>query len=70
LGARPAFPDETTADQFFDEGQFEAYRELGFVIADRMLADRGNPASAREPEAHGFADEFTSRLKVRASAAP
>ncbi len=63
LGARPAFPDETTADQFFDEGQFEAYRELGFVIADRMLADRGNPASAREPEARGFAEEFTERLK-------
>ncbi len=63
LGARPAFPDETTADQFFDEGQFEAYRELGFVIADRMLADQGNPASAREPEARGFAEEFTRRLQ-------
>lgn len=24
-----AFPDETTADQFFDECQFEAYRQLG-----------------------------------------
>jgi hypothetical protein len=26
------FPDETTADQFFDERQFEAYRELGYRI--------------------------------------
>jgi predicted acylesterase/phospholipase RssA len=26
----PAFPDQTTGDQFFDERQFEAYRELGF----------------------------------------
>lgn len=25
----PAFPHETTADQFFDEAQFEAYRALG-----------------------------------------
>lgn len=33
----PNFPDQTTADQFFDEVQFEAYRELGFVIADDML---------------------------------
>ncbi len=33
----PSFPDESTADQFFDEVQFEAYRELGFCIADKML---------------------------------
>jgi len=26
------FPDQTTSDQFFDEAQFEAYRELGFRI--------------------------------------
>jgi len=31
------FPDESTADQFFDEVQFEAYRELGYRIADQML---------------------------------
>ena len=31
-----SFPDQTTADQFFDEKQFEAYRELGFVIAREM----------------------------------
>ena len=24
------FPHESTADQFFDEGQFESYRELGY----------------------------------------
>lgn len=26
------FPDQTTTDQFFDEQQFEAYRELGYSI--------------------------------------
>ncbi|MDP3479333.1 MAG: hypothetical protein Q8R88_06150 [Desulfoprunum sp.] len=26
----PDFPDQTTSDQFFDEAQFEAYRELGY----------------------------------------
>lgn len=26
------FPQETTADQFFDEAQFESYRELGYTI--------------------------------------
>ena len=33
------FPDQSTADQFFDEEQFEAYRELGYEIADRMVRD-------------------------------
>ncbi len=34
----PAFPHETTADQFFDEGQFEAYRALGQHIGEKVLA--------------------------------
>jgi predicted acylesterase/phospholipase RssA len=28
--AHPKFPHEPTADQFFDEAQFESYRELGY----------------------------------------
>ena len=28
----PAFPHESTADQFFDEAQFESYRALGYHI--------------------------------------
>jgi hypothetical protein len=36
-GAHPDFPDQSTADQFFDEEQFEAYRELGYVIADNFI---------------------------------
>lgn len=38
-GAFPAFPDDSTVDQFFDEARFEAYRELGFACVDRMLDD-------------------------------
>ena len=38
-GANRAFPDQSTADQFFDEEQFEAYRELGYEIADRLVTD-------------------------------
>ncbi len=34
------FPDQTTSDQFFDEVQFEAYRELGFQIGRKLFADR------------------------------
>jgi len=36
----PAFPDQSTADQFFDEAQFEAYRELGYQTAKRMLKEQ------------------------------
>jgi hypothetical protein len=33
----PDFPHESTADQFFDEGQFESYRALGFHMADGLF---------------------------------
>ncbi|TWU17872.1 patatin-like phospholipase family protein [Allorhodopirellula heiligendammensis] len=36
-----AFPHESTADQFFDPSQFEAYRELGKHIAESALAAIG-----------------------------
>ena len=35
--ANPSFPDQTTADQFFDEEQFESYRELGYILTKQML---------------------------------
>jgi hypothetical protein len=35
--AHPAFPHESTADQFFSEDQFEAYRLLGYHIAERTF---------------------------------
>jgi Patatin-like phospholipase len=36
-----SFPHETTADQFFDEPQFESYRALGSYIMDLMCGDDG-----------------------------
>lgn len=36
----PNYPDQTTADQFFDEVQFEAYRELGYQITKSALNDK------------------------------
>ena len=35
--AHPAFPQETTSDQFFDEAQWESYRRLGAHIGHRVL---------------------------------
>jgi hypothetical protein len=31
------FPNQSTGDQFFNEPQFEAYRELGFRIGQRAF---------------------------------
>ncbi|HEX7156074.1 MAG TPA: hypothetical protein VF229_02605 [Burkholderiaceae bacterium] len=38
------FPQETTADQFFDEAQWESYRRLGFGIANLVFGE-GRPGS-------------------------
>lgn len=35
---RPAFPQQPTGDQFFDEGQWESYRKLGQEIGLRLFA--------------------------------
>jgi hypothetical protein len=43
-----SFPQETTADQFFDEAQWESYRMLGFLIASDVLGD-GRPSGAVVP---------------------
>jgi hypothetical protein len=41
----PTFPHETTADQFFTEGQFEAYRALGQHIGEGAIAMLAAPGS-------------------------
>lgn len=38
--AHHEFPDQPTGDQFFDEKQFEAYRQLGYQTAYRMMCDK------------------------------
>jgi hypothetical protein len=40
----PAFPHETTGDQFFSEEQFEVYRALGFHCAHGVLSGRDGVA--------------------------
>jgi uncharacterized short protein YbdD (DUF466 family) len=41
----PDFPNETTADQFFDEPQFESYRALGSYIMDKMCGSHSGELS-------------------------
>lgn len=40
-GANWDFPDQSTGDQFFDEVQFEAYRELGYAVTRKLLDTEG-----------------------------
>lgn len=37
-GVHPEFPHQSTGDQFFNEKQFEAYRELGYAAANQLFA--------------------------------
>jgi hypothetical protein len=43
--AHPQFPNESTADQFFDEAQFESYRQLG-LTQGRLLFGEGGKHTA------------------------
>lgn len=38
--AHPRFPNESTKDQFFEEPQFEAYRELGFQLGKQVCKEK------------------------------
>lgn len=62
----PEFPHQTTADQFFDELQFEAYRELGYHTAGELIAwvrsrrpDLAAPLPAdRKDDPHQWLEDF------------
>lgn len=45
----PEFPNQGTTDQFFDERQFDAYRELGYFSAFRMVQDLDRTAVRAGP---------------------
>jgi hypothetical protein len=40
--ANPDYPHQATVDQFFDEVQFESYRELGYYLGWQMLEINAN----------------------------
>jgi hypothetical protein len=65
---KPAFPHESTADQFFDEGQFECYRALGQHIADGLFdAEDKDKMSLEDLEA--WFEEQWSEVQSQASGA-
>lgn len=62
-GIHPDFPHQSTADQFFDEKQFEAYRELGYSVGWQMLVSKeGN-------KIFGLSLKIENRIMIKANAA-
>jgi hypothetical protein len=45
----PEFPHQTTADQFFDDAQFESYRELGYHMASGVFSYWSPSTAIRAP---------------------
>ena len=56
----PAFPHDSTTDQFFDETRFESYRSLGFHTV-KALAGTG---VSREAGVKGFCEAVRRSLAV------
>jgi hypothetical protein len=67
----PAFPHETTGDQFFSEEQMEAYRALGFHAAWRALAepDPKKPSAPRPDDIARLLADLKTRLGIAPPAA-
>jgi hypothetical protein len=61
-----AFPHEPTADQFFDETQFEAYRALGHHMAKAVSSDARLRAALSELRAN--VTEVLPELRANATA--
>jgi hypothetical protein len=62
------FPHETTADQFFDESQFESYRQLGHDIAQAALGEAARGLSPEMPAREFWNGLFERLLTPQAPA--
>lgn len=68
-GQHEDFPHETTADQFFDQAQWESYRALGEHIAEKAFGD-GDVDAGAEAGAKGGAKAETKVPSGPKQAAP
>jgi hypothetical protein len=62
--AHPAFPHESTGDQWFDENQFEAYRHLGQFVAEKLCREWLDHQGSGDPPAGERIREIRKRLKT------
>jgi hypothetical protein len=69
------FPNESTGDQFFDENQFESYRELGRHIGRKVFlplvgsipgVGGGTPAQIRDTLLERLAVQLRARAEQAA----
>jgi hypothetical protein len=58
LATNPTFPHQSTANQFFDPQQFDAYRYLGYRSAQRMIEELDLPNTMAS------ADNIAERYKT------
>src|ERR1044071_8867907 len=63
--SRPDFPHESTADQLFDEPQFESHRLLGCDIVGRLFEEALQTSAGRSArgsrDLQGFVDWLVTR---------
>lgn len=60
----PDFPHQSTADQFFDEEQFEAYRQLGVHAAESMFSRALTNGNTRPASVADWYRQLASNLLV------
>ncbi|MBC7931322.1 MAG: patatin-like phospholipase family protein [Rubrivivax sp.] len=66
--SHPTFPHESTADQFFDEPQFESHRMLGYYILEQLCEEAGTSPDGG-PCKSGDLQKFINWLDERAKPA-
>ncbi|MBC6992330.1 patatin-like phospholipase family protein [Hymenobacter sp. BT491] len=68
--ADPAFPHQSTGDQFFSEPQFESYRRLGLHAVHQLSVPRPSQGPVRMPDLFAFLlAEWQAKEKTWAAAA-
>lgn len=60
----PDFPHQTTLDQFFDEEQFEVYRQLGVHVAESLFSPALMNGKASPETVHEWFRRLASNLLV------
>ncbi len=63
----PTFPHESTADQFFDEPQFESHRMLGAYVVEKLFEEAPGPSPNLRPFIE-WLDKRADALRPGASA--
>lgn len=68
-GKRTEFPNETTANQFFTESDFESYRRLGEILTNRLLQSIRPQSGWMISDMFQAAEAGISRAQARRAAA-